>query len=225
MQIQPYFPEPVVVSRNVASERYIVTLGFIRRVMAGHFATLVCVAVMAVTAAPLVDLATSTIALFICLLALTMLRRLLPGGTLDNVLSFLIMMPTLWSLATMCRHALDAGHPIWIVGPGYLVANLYGALCGRDFSFVGQFAIAAMATCVFVVSAGLSGFAAWPDAVLWGCAGLTFVLYYVYDLAALLSRRRLGEETAATADLYRDLLNFLTYSVRIVLHWRRFRFI
>jgi hypothetical protein len=69
------------------------------------------------------------------------------------------------------------------------------------------------------------GSVAWPEATFWGAAGLGYVLFFVYDLAALLSRRRLREVPAAVADLYRDLLNFITYSVRIVLHWRRFRFI
>ncbi len=225
MQIQPYFPEPVVVSRNVAAERYMVTLGFIRRVMLGHFVSVACVAAAAMRLEPLFDLGTNVTVFFACLFALTVARRVLCGGLADNLASFLLLLPTVWSLAAIVRTAYDAGHPVWIVGLCYVAASLYGAFCGRDFSFVGQFVITTFTTLAIIGATGLGGLASWPEAAFWGCAGLGFVLYYVYDLAALLSRRRLGEETAATADLYRDLLNFITYSVRIVLHWRRFRFI
>jgi hypothetical protein len=225
VQIQPYFPEPVVVSRNVASERYLVTLGFIRRVMVGHFASVACVVAIAISLVPTFDLTAYAIVLFACLMALTFARRFLRGGSADNVVSFLLMVPTVWTVASIVRIAFDAGHPVWIVAACYLSASLYGAFCGRDFSFVGQFVITSFATAAIVAAAGLTGIATWPEAVIWGCVGLGYVLFYVYDLAALLSRRRLGEEPAAVADLYRDLLNFITYSVRIVLHWRRFRFI
>jgi hypothetical protein len=45
----------------------------------------------------------------------------------------------------------------------------------------------------------------------------------VYDLAALMSRRRQHETWAAVADLFRDVLNVFGYSYRVVRHWRRHR--
>ena len=48
-----------------------------------------------------------------------------------------------------------------------------------------------------------------------------FIFYVVYDLSALLTRRRLGEEMGANADLFRDILNFTTYWARVRSHWRR----
>jgi hypothetical protein len=225
VQIQPYFPEPITVRGNVAAERYLVTLGFIRRTMLGHFLTAVAVAVVTIFVPTVMSAVSYAAAFAVCLLALTVLRRILNGGPVDNVASAVLLVPCLWSLAGLVRAGLDAGHPVWIVGACYLVADTYAAVCGRDFSFVGQFMVTLFATVVLALALGLTQTASWGEALFWGAAGLGYVLFYVYDLAALLSRRRLGEEPAAVADLYRDLLNFTTYTVRIVLHWRRFRFI
>jgi hypothetical protein len=65
-----------------------------------------------------------------------------------------------------------------------------------------------------------------PSNLLLGIlAAIGYICYFVYDLSMLVKRRRMGEEVAAVADLYRDLINFVTYSVRVYFHWRKFRFI
>ena len=53
---------------------------------------------------------------------------------------------------------------------------------------------------------------------------IAYLAYFVYDLAALQTRRRLGQELGGVMDLYRDVLNFTTYPIRVVQHWRRHRF-
>lgn len=225
MHIQPYFPEPEVVSRNAASERYIVTLSFIRAVMAGHFVSALAVVGVALLLPNTLPIQFAAVIFLGCLVALTLVRRLLKGGPADNLLSLLLMAPTVWSLGSIVATGIDAGLPLWVPAGAYTVAGIYGAVCGRDFSFVGQFMVTLIAMTMTLPVAAFFGVLDWPDALLWGLASMVYVFFYVYDLAALLSRRRLGEEPAAVADMYRDLLNFLTYSVRIVLHWRRFRFI
>ncbi|HCD99673.1 MAG TPA: hypothetical protein DER07_01365, partial [Armatimonadetes bacterium] len=63
-----------------------------------------------------------------------------------------------------------------------------------------------------------------PPASLWGlAANAAYLFFLVYDLAAVLTRRLPKEEWGAVVDLYRDALNFLTYSVRVVRHWRKHR--
>ena len=225
MHIQPYFPEPIEVTKNAASERYIVTLSYVRAVMAGHFISALAVAGVALFLEPTLDVQSAAVVFFGSLLLLTIGRRLLHGGWLDNAVSLLLLAPTVWSLGALVRIGLDAGMPVWIPGVAYLYASVYGALCGRDFSFVGQFVITLGALTATVVSALALGIVDLGDAFLWSFIALVYAFYYIYDLAALLSRRRLGEEPAAVADLYRDMLNVLTYSVRVYLHWRRYRFV
>ena len=225
VQIQPYFPEPLEISGNVARERYLVTLGFILRTMAGHFLSVAATVVVAAMPPSRVTLLASALVFLGCLLTLTLVRRFLHGRRPDNLLSTALMVPTLWSLGVTLRSLHDAGQAVWIVGAAYLFASAYGLFCGKDFSFVGQFVLTTFATALTAVAAVALGAVSGAQALLWAAVALVYVFYYVYDLAALLSRRRLGEEPAAVADLYRDLLNFLTYSARVVLHWRRYRFV
>ena len=225
VQIQPYFPEPIQVRGNVAAERYIVTLSFIRAVMAGHFISVMAIVGVAVLLEPVLTLRQSGLVFLASLLALTLVRRFVKGGMAENALSLLLQAPTVWSLGTAVRLLADAGAPVWIVLAAYALACAYGALCGRDFSFVGQFAVTTIALAITLPVVCLAGWIGWGEAAAWGLIALAYVLFFVYDLAALLSRRRLGEEPAAVADLYRDLLNFATYSVRVFLHWRRFKFV
>ncbi len=222
VQIQPYFPEPVVVSKNVATERYVVRLSFVRAVLSGHVVTVVGIAAVASLLDPALSVNGLLVVLLAGLLALTFTRRLLVGRSLDGVISFFLLLPVLYCLGGLTKFAVAIGQPVWIFIVAYGIASIYGALCGRDYSFVGQFVIAAVLLTVVVGSAVLLGAVDWRVALLWWSVSLAYVFFLVYDLAALLSRRRLGEEPAAVADLYRDMLNFSTYSVRIFLHWRRF---
>lgn len=222
LQIQPYFPEPIVVSKNVATERYIVRLSFVRAVLAGHSLSVVAIAAIAILYEPTLAITTQWILLFACLLALTFVRRFLNGRSLDGVLSFFLLLPTLFSLGCLASTLTESGAPVWILGLGYLICSVYGALCGRDYSFVGQFVITTIVLSTILVVTVLFRVVYWEDALFWEFITLSYIFFFIYDLAALLSRRRLGEEPAAVADLYRDLLNFSTYSVRIFLHWKRF---
>ena len=222
MHIQPYFPEPIEVRGNVANERYAVRLSFIRAVLAGHALSVAAIVAVAIAYVPVLNATALSLFLFADLLALTLVRRFFPGKSLEGALSFLILLPTLFAVGCLVRIAHEGGAPVWLVFLSYLVASVYGALCGRDYSFVGQFVITVMALTTVTVVSVLIGALVWQEALLWWSVSTAFVFYFVYDLAALLRRRRLGEEPAAVADLYRDLLNFTTYSVRVFLHWRRF---
>jgi len=112
---------------------------------------------------------------------------------------------------------------VWTLGLASLAVALYTLLCGRDLSFVGMFGLGAgFLLAVTLAIAELLRLSA--GAVLWGCTwGLAYLFFLVYDLASLQQRRRLGEETLAAADLYRDLPNFISYPFRVVQHWRGFR--
>jgi len=225
VHIQPYFPEQIEIEGNVASESYNDTLRFIRLTSAGHAVSVAAVVAVAVLMEPLVS-AKAAVAVFLaCLLALTLVRRLSKSRKADLYLSIAILVPTLWSLGTSVRIVSDSGSPVWILGASYCFALLYTVFCGRDHSFVGQFVISSLATAVLVFSGPVFDFFPWSETILWFVVAEAYLFFYVYDSAALLSRRKTSEHVTAVADLYRDLLNFLTYTVRIVAHWRKFRFI
>jgi FtsH-binding integral membrane protein len=123
----------------------------------------------------------------------------------------------------VARELQEGGFAVVLVLFAALAATLYAALCGRDFSFVGQFVLSWLAVSIasgllFFVgeTAGNTVISGWVLASAW-------LFYFVYDLAALLTRRKRGEEVHAIADLFRDILNFITYPWRVYRHWKSIR--
>jgi FtsH-binding integral membrane protein len=221
--LRPYFPEPITVADNVSEQRHAVWVSFVRRVSIGHAVTVAAIGIVALWGgtAPFHPawLALAGLAL------LSLLRRLGPRGPLSGWLDVLALAPTALGLGWWASAAHEAGWPVWPLFLATGTAGLYAALCGNDFSFVGQFVLSSLASLVAVAAAGAAGlltpFQAWIAAP----AVLGWLFFLAYDLSMLIKRRRPNEEPSAVVDLYRDLLNWTTYPVRVVLHWRRFKFI
>lgn len=223
MNIQPYFPEPDVVPGNAAAESYGARLRFIRQVIGLHFLTVASIGVVAYKTPSDLNSRPALWGALACLLALTLVRRLAPHSKWDFAASFVLLFPLLASLGVLVRSGIEFGLPLWSMGIGAVCALLYATLCGRDFSFLGQFTIAGAATIVANIVLASLGHLGTTGALAACTIALSYLAYFVYDLAALLTRRRLGEVLPATADLYRDVLNFTTYSFRVVQHLRKFR--
>jgi len=225
LQVPPYFPEPEVVSDNIAASAYPIVLGFTRRVILGHAIVAAAIAAVAVWFPLPISLTAAILLVMGGLLLMTVLRRLTDGGPADNIGSMILLVPTLVGVGTVLSRLHAIGWPVEFLVAVPATSLLYAAGCGRDFSFPGLFVLASMATVAVGVALPLAGVRSWIDSLTGMALAVTGIAYFTYDLAALLRRRRIGEEPAAVGDLYRDLLNFLTYSVRVILHWRKFRFI
>jgi len=225
LQVPPYFPEPEVVSGNIAGASYSTVLGFTRRVILANVLTSLAVAAIAMWFPLPVDLAFSVWLFLGTLLAMTVLRRMLRGGAPANIASGLLLVPTVISAGSILSELAQRDLPVVFLAAVPAGSVLYGLLCGRDFSFLGMFALGSMATLAVGIAIAMFGLVSWSFSMLGATLGVAGLAYFTYDLASILRRRRVGEEPAAAADLYRDLLNFLTYSVRVILHWRKFRFI
>lgn len=224
MNVQPYFPEPIEVPGNIAAEPYGRRLQFIRRTVAWHWLSGAAIAWVAVSAGGMAHMQRWGWGVLAMLVLLSLVRTVAVGSKLDLLLSslfapFLVVMAGLW-LAGL--HAI--GWPVIALGIAVSCAGAYTLLCGRDFSFLGLFGLATMASIALVCAAAY--FLRWTFTTAWVAALLAvgYLLFYAYDLASLLQRRRPGEEPAAAVDLYRDVLNFIGYSVRVIRHWRRYRF-
>lgn len=224
MNVPPFIPSQIVIPGNVAEEKYDVRVRFVKRVAVLHSATVGFVLALAML--PVVEVVPFRLGLigfFAGLLGLSLVRGLAKRWRHEQRLSAIFVPLVIGGLAVMVRSAtIDAGWPLWVFGLPSLGHLLYVVLCGRDLSFLGMFVL---------VSAGLSAFtigAAWldpgeqPYTMLW-LAMVAYTAYFTYDLAAIQTRRRLREEMGAVLDLYRDLLNFTTYPVRVIRHWRTHR--
>jgi hypothetical protein len=218
-----YIPEPLEVPGNVAEQPYPLRVRFIRRTTLLFFASCLLVGAATHMAFPTVGLGISLLVFGALLGLLDLTRVLLRGRALEATVAGVLLPLMLLSVAWNLRELQALGLPVWqaLVAPACLL--IYTLLCGRDYSFMGNYLLSLIASTV--------GIAAYAVLTTMGALETSFALlsnlalltYVVYDLAALLSRRRPGEEPAAVADLYRDVLNFPGYFVRVLRHWKKHR--
>jgi len=224
MYVPPYVPQPIEIDGNVAQEPYQIRLGFVRRVALAHFFTVLLIAGLAcLPALPEYEPLTAGLGVVTLLVLLSLVRALAKGRDADQRLSTVILPFLIAALAIWARGLERAGWEVWVVGIAALCSTAYAGLCGRDLSFVGMFVIPSTVTTAISLGIGLA-FDRPLVAVAWALVlAFVFLFYTVYDLAALLTRRRLGEEWGAVADLYRDVLNGISYPIRVIQHWRDHR--
>lgn len=222
MYVPNYIPDPIEIPGNVTEEPYPVRLTYIKRVAALHVASLLIV--IGIAHSPIsLPVRISWWPLAVMIMGLAAVRITLRRTPLEANVSTWLLIPLLISVGQALNPLQAAGWPLWTIVTGPVCALIYGIVCGRDFSFVGQYFLSLIASSTFIAIASSS----WPYSVpLPGqalLANAAYLTYWVYDLASLLARRRLGEELAAVVDLYRDVLNFLGYIARCIGHWRKHR--
>lgn len=223
MYVHNYVPDPLEVPNNVTEERYGRRLDFIRKVSLLHAASVCAVAGLAVSPLPSLAPITALGGYVGLLLVLCLARISFRGGPMDVSVSIGFTPFLLVSAALVVTSARHVGFPVWSAAFGLAFALIYAMLCGRDFSFVGQFLLSLIASSTLVALVVVIlrlGKLEGAQALAWNAAYLTF---YVYDLASLLARRRIGEELGAVVDLYRDVLNVFGWVVRVLAHWRKHR--
>lgn len=225
MPVVPYFPEPIEVSRNLTRQPHNVMMGFARRISIVH--GLVVAAVFALALSDMqIPLERYGLPIFLgSLIALTLVRRFVNGGFWDNISSQVLMIPTILG-ASICIRILDAnGWPMWAIGLIAGLCSLYSVVAGRDFSFGGQFFLATGCASIAILGAWLTHTVSGQDAWIAWLMMMGYGGFTVYNSTTILRRRRIGEDPAAVADYWRDLINFTTYWVRVIQHWKRFNFI
>lgn len=220
MVVPNYIPEPVEISDNVTLRPYGERVSFIRRVLSLHFLSLGVIAGLSAVHTEGLVLASAGILVAVCLVVLSLIRIETRGTRIDLVLSSALLPVLLIGLAMVVRGLVERGVPLWAPPIGTLCGLIYAYSCGRDFSWVGQWFLAMVASNVAIATivnfAGLDPRHASQGILL----NSLYLTYTTYDSAALMARRRIGEEIAAVVDLYRDVLNIFGYAVRCVRHWR-----
>lgn len=221
MNVPPFIPQPIEIPGNVSEESRPACLAFVRRAVTLHFLSVLCIAGVAMLPIrPLPLEFTGSWALGILLL-LSLIRGLAKGRPLDFWVSVGIAPALLIVLGLGVRALWDAQWPVWALGAGLLFSLVYTWLSGRDHSFVGHYGLSLVSSSIFVVIVQQTVKEVSAHRVAAFLGNSAFLFYFVYDLAAILTRRRKGEEFAAVVDLYRDMLNGLTYSVRVWRHWQK----
>lgn len=224
MVVPNYVPEPIEIPDNVTEQPYAVRVQFIRRMQAYQAISIVAVgAIAALWQSPKVSLGGSLLILLAMLIVLCLIRIGTRRTRREVTLSSIFLPVLLVLVAVAVNRAYFAGFPVWAPLFGVGLAYIYTLVCGRDFSFVGQFVLSLIASSVALAALSLAmghqGLYA-AEALGWNAV---FLSYFVYDGASLLSRRRVGEELGSVVDLYRDVLNFFGFVPRVVHHWHKHR--
>lgn len=223
MTVPPFVPQPIEIPGNVTTKPYLVMIGFVKRVSIAHFGSVLGVLGFALYGQPLAPTYAPAIFCLALLAVLNLLRTLAGGWKGEHLVSLALFPLFLASLGLSVRSLFDDGWPVWAPGLGLTAALVYSLFCGKDLSYVGMIALSGIVSTLAVIALGfaysLEGSTVWIACLL----NAAFLLYHVYDLASLLSRRRLGEELGAVIDLYRDVLNIFGYTSRVIRHWREHR--
>lgn len=222
MNIPPYFPEPVEVPESIARKPYAVLTEFIKRVIALHYMTILFLFHIPFLWPPKWN--TDYLA-YISLggILILSLIRIFVQGRKQTFVSLIILFPTLIALGWWFYILQNLGWPVGSIRLAALCAFLYSMLCGRDFSFIGQLVLSMIGFTVFFV---FMYYFSKLDSQQFSRAliiGYVYLIYYVYDLACLLNRRKENEFLDGVIDLYRDPLNFIGYTLRVIKHWRSFK--
>jgi FtsH-binding integral membrane protein len=223
LQLQPIFPEPITVPGNVASVRYRDRVRFVRRVVVGHALVACGVAGLSAFGGP-TNLREHVLTLVLGLAALSSVRAWFQSGPLEAALSWGCMAPVCFGLAGLARSFQAAGVPAWAWALPSVAAGAYALACGKDFSYIGQAVLGAVGCGGVLAAAVALGWIGLRES--WGAmvGSAAWLAYLSYDLSMIVKRRRPGEEASAVADLFRDLLNWTTYPVRVAAHWKKHRF-
>lgn len=104
----------------------------------------------------------------------------------------------------------------WVMVAAWFAAFWYATLAGRDFSLLGVGTFAMGSASLMASGWALATELTWSEALTSAIVCFALVFYWVFDLAMILRRRRYGEEIQAAVDLYRDLLNFVGFPVRLL---------
>lgn len=222
MQVQPIFPEPITHPGCAEEQPYRVRVAFIRRVLVGHAVTVAFIAALVVGVPEWEPLRVGSGALGV-LLTLSLVRLLRLGETTDRLLSGMLLVPLLVLLAGLAKVLPGLGFPVWALGWSVAGGLLYTLACGDNFSFLGAYTLGGLGGMIGAIATAVMGRE--QPLEIAAAAGLVaiFLAYLLYDLACLLRRRKVTETISAVADLYRDVLNFMTYPILVVRHWQGLR--
>ena len=222
--IQPFFPEPIQVTRSVSQSNYDARIDFVKRTMVCFTGTLLPVVLISNFIPAVIEAKMAAYLLLFVLIFLTLTRRFFGRGVVEKANSIFGTGAVLCLIAILLVWANRTGWPVFLLASQLLMMLVYTLACGRDFSFVG-FIVITSATQI-AINLMASAFHVLPDPHLGQMSlfAVAFSWYVSYDLAMIMKRRRPEEVASSVADIYRDLLNFATYPIRVIDHWRKYRF-
>lgn len=197
---------------------------FIKKCLAGHlvsvFAATACAVYLQI---PLTDLQLVLVLAGI-LVALTIIRFSLRSGKVEQVFSTAFLLAAIPIIGQLARDIQELGFPVIAFPITAALVAIYTLGVGRDFSFPGMVGVCSIALAPILWILRAQGIEMLEMVALGWFLGTLYVTYLSYNMAMILKRRRPNEFISVVADFLRDLLNFTTYPVRVLFHWRGYNF-
>jgi len=218
------FPEPYTVPNNTDEQSYVVKVRFIKKCLTGHlisvFAATACAVYLRI---PLTDPQLILILAGI-LIALTIIRFSLRSGKIEQIFSTGFLLAALPIIGQLGRDIQELGFPIIAFPITAVLIGIYALGVGRDFSFPGMVGVCSIALAPILWILRAQGIEMLEMVAVGWFLGTLYVTYLSYNMAMILKRRQPNEFISVVADFLRDLLNFTTYPVRVLFHWRGYNF-
>ena len=219
MYVPNFVPEPIEVPGNVTEQSYGVRLRFVKQVTAMHTVSVLTIALIALMLQPDgVSVWQKFATAAVVFVALDLVRIASRSQRIESIIASVGLIAVMLSVAWTVR-ALSS-LPMWSLVFGPVWASVYAFSCGRDYSFVGNFAISLVGSSLSIVVISKVFSVANVSIAIALSLNAVYFFYVIYDLASLQSRRRPEELLPAVTDLYRDIFNIFGYVPRVIRHWR-----
>ena len=226
MYVPNYIPEPIEIPGNVSDAPWKVQLRFLRL-----FAAMVLGSLLLVLsfeniwsyqfAAYRTSLWSLAIWTSVSIVGLSLVRTFFRKSKWELLATIPIFLLVLDQIAKVSIELAKLGWPMNAALSGIFCATTYTFLCGRDFSFMGQWALSLICSSI--------GLAMWAVHFQWSgenasrvlALNFIFLTYFCADSARLMGRRKPSDVWLAVVDLFRDELNIFGYAIRCWKHWKR----
>jgi hypothetical protein len=223
----PYFPEPITVPNNVADGKYARAVAFIRVVAVGNLLSLCLLAFVirgwldpaALRWLAQIDTEVTYLAAILSLVALAFLRK---AHIAVQLVAFAVLLFAAGAALALWGAYLHDRFPVYTevfvrtFVVAWIGALVYCSLAGRDFSFVGCFMLVGLLCLGYIIYAAIRTDVVFSEGMTMAVTLALTLFYWLYDMAMILRRRTHDEAALAILDLYRDLLNFVRYPIRVM---------
>lgn len=223
-EIQNIFPEPLRVENRAAIQPYRVRLEFTKKVLAVHAVLILTVGLFAIFFEPFLS---SHLYLPIhagAIIFLTAIRYFLKSGKFESILSIAVALANSFVACSTFAFLERQGFPAWSLAAAGILILIYLAACGHDFSFLGSIFAPLIPFGIFLIALHYTKTLP-PFNPTGGFFCVLIILSYSsFNQAMIMKRRRADEVLSSVADFQRDIVNLVTYPIRIILHWTKYSF-
>jgi membrane-associated HD superfamily phosphohydrolase len=218
-----YIPEPEIMPGCVTQERYRVRIQYIKGVVAKLLLVSGVICFLSLFTQRQLETSMALRIFFTVLLLSSLTRTLLRATRFEILISMIWFLPSVISATLLVGALWTIGFPIWAAFIGIACIGIYTAACGRDFSFVGAYVLCLIASNTFISIIIVAEKMTVLKATLALALNTALLMYLLYDLASILSRRTQNDSWVAIVDLFRDVFNVIGWLPRVVQHWYRHR--